>query len=463
MAKIRDTYLALLREWMGELLSLMVHDPAHRTLDGAILCPACSVVHGRCADAIYPFLCLYAIDRKPEYLEAARKLFAWSEYMLCDDGSMYNDSQSQWQGTTVFSALGLYHALRYHGNLLEGQERLLWEERLKTLAGWLKGGIRAEGKTNVNYIAANAAAMELIGAYFQNGEMRALARELALTALSRVGKGGLLFGEGSPLERATPRGMSAVDAGYNAEETLPCLYEYAESCGDAEIMERVLKLARAHLALMLPDGAWDNSFGSRNFKWTYWGSRTADGCQAMFNALGRSKPAFAEAALRNLLLYRRCTKGLLYGGVDYLHHGEQPCAHHAFCAGGLQERLRPPEPKPAARLPAYALPRGRRVPAERGGVAHERVLRGLSLHEGRACFRRRDHPSVARGVRPRFCRRKHGLFAARGAQYAAYPQKKPAGLALSPAGDRKGRDDPVAGVRLWLRGLRPSPAGGDAC
>ncbi len=331
MAKIRDTYLALLREWMGELLSLMVHDPAHRTLDGAILCPACSVVHGRCADAIYPFLCLYAIDRKPEYLEAARKLFAWSKYMLCDDGSMYNDSQSQWQGTTVFSALGLYHALRYHGNLLEGQERLLWEERLKTLAGWLKGGIRAEGKTNVNYIAANAAAMELIGAYFQNDEMRALARELALAALSRVGKGGLLFGEGSPLELATPRGMSAVDVGYNAEETLPCLYEYAESCGDAEIMERVLKLARAHLALMLPDGAWDNSFGSRNFKWTYWGSRTADGCQAMFNALGRSKPAFAEAALRNLLLYRRCTKGLLYGGVDYLHHGEQPCAHHAFC------------------------------------------------------------------------------------------------------------------------------------
>ena len=331
MPKIREFYLELLREWMDELMRLMVHDPSHKTLDGAILCPACSVVHGRCADAIYPFLCLYAIDGKKEYLEAARRLFAWSGYMLCDDGSMYNDSQSQWQGTTVFSALGLYHALRYHGDLLEKRERLAWEERLKTLAGWLKDGIRAEGRTNVNYIAANAAAMELIGVYFQEDGMRVLAKTLALAALSRVGEGGLIYGEGSPLKQATPRGMSAVDVGYNAEETLPCLYEYAVSCGDADILERVLKLAGTQLKLMLPDGAWDNSFGSRNFKWTYWGSRTADGCQAMFNALGRGDPAFAEAALRNLLLYRRCTKGLLYGGVDYRKHGEQPCAHHAFC------------------------------------------------------------------------------------------------------------------------------------
>jgi hypothetical protein len=66
MPKIREFYLELLREWMDELMRLMVHDPSHKTLDGAILCPACSVVHGRCADAIYPFLCLYGIDGKKE-------------------------------------------------------------------------------------------------------------------------------------------------------------------------------------------------------------------------------------------------------------------------------------------------------------------------------------------------------------------------------------------------------------
>ena len=30
----------------------------------------------------------------------------------------------------------------------------------------------------------------------------------------------------------------------------------------------------------LPDGAWDNSFGTRNYKWSYRGSRTSDGCAA---------------------------------------------------------------------------------------------------------------------------------------------------------------------------------------
>jgi hypothetical protein len=28
-----------------------------------------------------------------------------------------------------------------------------------------------------------------------------------------------------------------------------------------------------HLEFMLHDGAWDNSWGTRNFKWTYWGNR----------------------------------------------------------------------------------------------------------------------------------------------------------------------------------------------
>ena len=32
-----------------------------------------------------------------------------------------------------------------------------------------------------------------------------------------------------------------------------------------------------HLEFMLPDGAWDNSWGTRSFKWTYWGGRTSDG------------------------------------------------------------------------------------------------------------------------------------------------------------------------------------------
>ncbi|MBR6184688.1 MAG: hypothetical protein IKQ41_00325 [Clostridia bacterium] len=328
---VRNEYFRLLKEWLDALLSCVVNDPAHPSLDGAVLCPACTLIHGRCHEAIYPLLTMADLTRETKYLEAARKLFRWSSYMLCDDGSMYNDSQSAWSGTTVFAAISLVKALSRHGHLLAAEEKRLWEKRLLEMALWLEDGVTPEKKCNINYIAANAAAMALIGRYFGQGAMLARAKRSADFVFQRVSESGLVYGEGSLERSATPRGGCAVDIGYSVEETLPSLFDYVQAAGDERGLSAVREAARAHLDLMLPDGAWDNSFGSRNFKWTYWGSRTADGCQAMLNALGKSEPMFAEAAYRNLLLYKRCTDGLLYGGPHYQRHGELPCVHHAFC------------------------------------------------------------------------------------------------------------------------------------
>lgn len=330
-ACIRNEYFQLLKEWMDALLSYTLKDPAHPSIDGAMICPACSHIHGRCHEAIYPLLAMADFSGETKYLDAARALFRWSAFMLCDDGSFYNDSQSAWNGTTVFSAISLEKALRYHGGLLTAKEKAAWEERLFKAASWLQDGITPEGRFNINYIAANAAAMALTGRYFDCGPMLAQAKRLADFCFRHISEQGLVYGEGSLKRSATPRGGCAVDVGYNVEETLPSLFEYAEAMGDANALSIVREAARAQLDFMLPDGAWDNSFGSRSFKWTYWGSRTADGCQPMLNALGKDEPLFAEAAYRNLLLYQCCTEGLLYGGPHYRLHGELPCTHHAFC------------------------------------------------------------------------------------------------------------------------------------
>ena len=330
-ACIRDEYFRLLKEWLDALLACTVNDPAHPSTDGAVLCPACTHIHGRCHEAVYPLLAMADYTGEAKYLTAARKLFQWSSCMLCDDGSMYNDSQSAWNGTTVFAAISLVKVLQYHGHLLTAEERKAWEDRLFGMAGWLLDGISPEKKNNINYIAANAAAMALIGTYFSQDAMLVRAKQLAEYTCGCITAQGLVYGEGSLKRDATPRGGCAVDIGYNVEETLPSLFEYARAMQDEHAMSVVQKAAKAHLDLMLPDGAWDNSFGTRNFKWAYWGSRTADGCQAMLNALGKTDPVFAEAAYRNLQLYRRCTKGLLYGGLHYRRHGELPCVHHAFC------------------------------------------------------------------------------------------------------------------------------------
>ena len=330
-ARIRNEYYDLLKEWVDALLSYTVNDPTHPSLDGAILCPACSHIHGRCHEAVYPLLAMADFSGETRYLEAARKLFQWSAYMLCDDGSLYNDSQSVWNGTTVFSAISLYQALRHHGRPLTAEEKNAWEKRLLQMALWLRDNITPEGHFNINYLAANAAAMALTGHYFDQDAMLVQAKRLADFCFQHISEQGLVYGEGSLKRNATPRGGCAVDLGYNVEETLPSLFAYAEAMEDENALSIVREAVRTHLDFMLPDGAWDNSFGSRNFKWTYWGSRTADGCQALLNALGKDEPMFAEAAYRNLLLLKRCTDGLLYGGPHYRRHGELPCVHHAFC------------------------------------------------------------------------------------------------------------------------------------
>ena len=80
--------LSLLKQWCDALLEYRV-EKLHPRLDGALLCPACQVVHGRCGELVYPLLCLADRTGEARYLDAARKLFEWSESLACDDGSIY--------------------------------------------------------------------------------------------------------------------------------------------------------------------------------------------------------------------------------------------------------------------------------------------------------------------------------------------------------------------------------------
>lgn len=126
---------------------------------------------------------------------------------------------------------------------------------------------------------------------------------------------------------------------------------YARRTGDPAVMEQTVASLRAHLQFMLPDGAWDNSWGTRNFKWTWWGSRTSDGCHTAYRVLADKDPRFAEVSARNLALMAACTHdGLLYGGPDYRAAGYKPCIHHTFShAAALAAVLDLARPTPVAR------------------------------------------------------------------------------------------------------------------
>lgn len=328
---MQSVYFDLLKQWCDALIEHQVRGmgPA---FDGAFLCPACKYEHGRCHDAVYPFM--YMADRTGDmkYVEAAKAVFDWHENnMMCDDGSAYNDPNAAWNGITVFATTALCEALERHSSLLDEATREKWTDKLSRMANWLYHALNEDMTTNINYLATNAAALALAGKYLGQEAYVEQATHLAAYALERITPNGLLYGEGKPRDIVTGRGCRAIDIGYNVEESIPSLIKYAIATDDQPALELLTDVLRKQLKFMLPDGAWDNSFGSRNNKWTYYGSRTSDGCQAGYALLADRDPAFAEAALRNTLLMRDCSQGgLLHGGVQYPQNGEPACVHHTF-------------------------------------------------------------------------------------------------------------------------------------
>lgn len=321
----------LLKTWCDSLIALQIDGTGQPALDGAILCPACQTVHGRCGELVYPLLALADRTGQPRYLTAARRLFDWSESLLCSDGSMYNDGQSAWNGITAFAAVALCDALRLHGHLLPPAEHARWQDRLRRHGDWILTHIDETFNSNINYNAAAAGSMALLGNYFDRTDYRDHARRMAAYVQQRVSADGLFYGEGKPIDRQTAKGCRPVDIGYNVEESLPLMLLYAEQSGDAAAHAWAVRLLKRHLDFMLPDGGWDNSFGTRNYKWTYWGSRTSEGCAEAYAVLGQTDPQCAAAAARSLALMECCTvDGLLAGGPDYAAVGARPCVHHAF-------------------------------------------------------------------------------------------------------------------------------------
>jgi hypothetical protein len=145
--------------------------------------------------------------------------------------------------------------------------------------------------------------------------------------------------------------------GYNVEESLPSLALYSLLADDKPVQQQVVAAMKTHMEFMLPDGAWDNSFGSRNYKWSWWGSRTSDGCHPGFVLMSKFDPRFREVARRNLELMAACTHdGLLYGGPDFFAHGDLPCIHHTFThakalAAVLDRAIFDAEPAERPKLP----------------------------------------------------------------------------------------------------------------
>ena len=325
-----NIYKNLLKKYCDALISLQ-DKSGDEAFNGGIYCRACKNIHGRCSDAVYGFVVAAKIFGDEKYLQAAKDVFAYGENLLCDDGGMYNDAQTTWRYTTTFHQTAIIEALRSGSEILGKRTIKAFENRAKKMAEWLYKNLDENSPANINYATTNGLALALSGNYFHEQKYLDQAKHLISYAMEHITENGLLYGESKPHNKISTKGCKSVDIGYNVEESIPAIVKYAFEIGDEKLKNKLVKIVRAHLDFMFPDGGWDNSFGNRNNKWTYWGSRTSDGCAPMFLLLADKDPAFAEAAYRNAELLDKCTiDGFLYGGPHYYKRGEQACTHHTF-------------------------------------------------------------------------------------------------------------------------------------
>jgi hypothetical protein len=324
-------YTELLTQWCHTMVNLQIGDQKFGAAKGGIMCPSCSIVHGRSGDGLYPLLWMAQHTSNRKYYNAAISLYNWMERNVSmADGSWVNDINiNPWKGITVFTAVALGEALKHHGHLLDAKTRDAWMLRLRRACNFLHDFITID-LSNINYPLCSSYAFALGGTLLNEPRFIKKGQEFAHKALAYITKDGFIYGECKP-KTQSPKGCWPVDLSYNVEETLPNLTAYGLLMKDEQLLDAIAASWKAHLEFMLSDGAWDDSFGTRDYKWSYWGSRNSDGCTAGLALLEYKDPIFAEAAYRNALVLKQCTfNGILYGGPHYVSHGEQPCVHHAI-------------------------------------------------------------------------------------------------------------------------------------
>mgnify|MGYP000141069819 CR=1 FL=1 len=324
----------LLKEWCDGMIATQIIDPSDPKMHGMLQCPACDHVHARIMDAVYPFFYMAKSTGNTKYLDAGIAAFEWGDNVTRADGAWTNElDPKSWDGTTVFGAISLAEALKYHGDLLDEERRKRWWDRLDTAANFIYNRFPRIDSANINYGATTIYAFSLLGRMLDKPEYLQRSKKFASDIKTHITKtNAFIFGEiQGDRKRRSVKGLPGIDLGYNVEESLNSLVLYALHEKDEELLELVNKSLHTHLEFIIPDGGLDNSFGNRMFKWTYWGSRTSDGMQQAFGMMADQNAAFGTAAFKNAELLKRCTKnGLLHGGPHYISHGIKPCIHHTF-------------------------------------------------------------------------------------------------------------------------------------
>ncbi|MDB6165935.1 MAG: hypothetical protein JWQ83_1075 [Lacunisphaera sp.] len=296
---------------------------------GALVCPSTNPqahpLHSRAAEAVYPFALAWQRTHDAKYRDAAIPLARWLIGKQQPRGAWGEAAPNfdGWTGTTadqLISLAGAYPILREE---LTPADRTAWENSMRRAADFI---VQTFPVGNINYHPTGAVALLLTADALHDPQPAWLAKADSLVALTfkAVNADGLLTGEGS-----------GVDLGYNLAQSIGYLALYGILKSDDAIKERAAGLLRTHALFVYPNGAVDNSWGTRSYKWTYEsGTKTAPGVYFTFALLADQDPDFAPAGLRCLdyLIGHAMHDGLVTGGPHVDEHASltPPCLYSTF-------------------------------------------------------------------------------------------------------------------------------------
>lgn len=311
LAKDNEQMLKQLQALCDAVMTFQDHDERspHR---GALFCPYHQDHHSRGGEAAFPLVYLGQLQKDSALVASGLELADWLVSRQEDDGA-WPETPGYWRGTTVFQLLSLAALIDVCGSELDENRREKYGAAALKAAQWTSRNVTPR-KTMTNYIASGGAALAVLARSYPGQGLDRKARRLARQAASRINADGLVEGEGRGrriLKKIYIKSKS-IDIGYGLEMTLASLSLAARLLGDAKLAAEVQRSLEAHLYFIYPDGSLDNSLGSRAYKWSLYGSKTAHGSQ-MALAFGASTGD--GRALRAMKLTTRYLGSQIFTGI----------------------------------------------------------------------------------------------------------------------------------------------------
>lgn len=325
----KEGYLKVLYGLDDLLLGTQVADGADN--EGALVSPSTNPeaqpIHSRAAEAVYPLAVAYKHSKDEKYATAAVRLGNWLITVQEASGAWIEEwpAATGWDGTSADQLISMANAYVILKAKLTPQEDTAWVGCITRAADWVAANFP---KGNINYVPTGAVALLSANRAISSPKASWLTKAASLMdqTVAAINGDTLLTGEGM-----------GVDLGYNIAQSIGFIAMYGLMLPSPTHVESAVALLKTHQHFMYPGGAIDNSWGTRNFKWTLEsGTKTAPGVFFSFALLADKDPSFlrgAQQALSWLAAHARDDKGwLIYGPHATRHPTSSPPSNYGTFA-----------------------------------------------------------------------------------------------------------------------------------